>query len=116
MTKVEPKTEYYYRYDNGHSDAYGPLLSTHRVLRRTPKGLYVLAWEYKETYIGNAWIKKFAYPTIEEAKRSFIARKERQVELLTAQLRSASAQLTHAKANHWDQSFYNKGLNFNDLL
>lgn len=40
--------------------------------------------------------KKFACPTIEEAKESFIARKKRQIKILKSQLRKAESALYQA--------------------
>ena len=42
--------------------------------------------------------KKFAYPTIEEAKRAFLLRKQRQIKILTENLKRAKMELGLAES------------------
>ena len=95
--------EYYYRYVDGGDPHVGPQLSQHRVIRRTDNSTIVLAWDWMEKRIQNNWVKKFAYPTIAEARTAYIMRKRRQIRILTAQLEQATAALTNAEADRWDQ-------------
>lgn len=79
-------------------------LRTYRVARHTPKG----AWLYHHFYFGSSPAefnrrdcrfvritdgKMFAHPTREGALASFIARKTRQMKILSAQLRRAALAL-----------------------
>lgn len=70
------------------------------LVRKTPKGYWISAdRNYKEGSIGFKWHRKrwvskttrkrYAYPTKEQAMEGFVARKRRQVTILTAQLERA---------------------------
>lgn len=92
------KEQYYSVCINADGDTFGksPLYVEARwypVTRRTPKG----AW------IGGKFVKlnarkKYACETLEDAIESFIARKEKQVKILTAQLETAKLALSKVKA------------------
>lgn len=112
------QTEYekWYRYED---DRYGYInefeeSSGYRVhinlqvfvcVRTTPKGVWLIpeydlwSWENgQRDYVSKKFVlraarKKYACPTIEEAKISFLRRKERQVEILTARLEWAQRAL-----------------------
>lgn len=80
-----------YRYHNDHDVM---VLETFNVLKRTPRG----AWIYdtdrrKRRFILDDSKKRFAYPTKDEAKTSFLARKARQVGILEAQLKNIRASI-----------------------
>lgn len=63
-------------------------LHSYEVLKETPKGVWIQAYGTKKFILQNAR-KKFACPTIEEAIESFIARKKRQIRILSGQLENA---------------------------
>ncbi len=102
MDVVKPDEEVFYRYDaiiySGGLDEFdNPLgvgttslrLSRYRVVRRTPKGVWVDGGFFKEKFVLLSARKKFACPTKKEAAVSFAARKKRQIGLLENQLRTA---------------------------
>ena len=81
--------EAYYRY----LDLYGGIqLFRYEVLRHTQKGAWVNDMGTKRFVLDGAH-KRFAVPTIEEARTSFIARKRRQTVILQSQLAGARAAL-----------------------
>jgi hypothetical protein len=77
-----------YRYEN---EADVVRLRTFHVQRRTPKGFWVRSnYDCRvKRFVLNTGRKRFAYPTEDLAKASFIARKERQIGLLDHQLECA---------------------------
>lgn len=87
--------EHYFRIENTSSpnELY---LTAKKVLRRTPKGLWVDDYGV-EKFINNSHKKQFAHPTKELAMKAYIARRKRQVEILSAQLTGVEKQLQTAK-------------------
>ena len=97
--------EYWYRYEEVHyaASALTPgasrielRLMEYKVLKHTPKGVwidpyYVRGWAVsgERRFVRRNATKRFACPTIEEARESFLARKNRQIRILSAQLKSA---------------------------
>jgi hypothetical protein len=69
------------------------LLRKCKVLRETPKGVWVEKYAGDEVFIRNSATKKYAYSTIEEAKKGFIARKNAQLRILRAGVVRASKAL-----------------------
>jgi hypothetical protein len=68
-------------------------------VKRTPRGAWIVpagGWHTKQKFVLDGAGKRFAYPTIEAAKESFIARKTRQIALLEQNLIFANAALRHA--------------------
>lgn len=65
------------------------------VIKETPKGYWIDIWPKK--WVSKNGKKRFAYPTQEEAKISFIKRRERQVTILSNQLKNAKLELEMAK-------------------
>ena len=63
-----------------------------RVLRKTPCGVWINEG-YRERFILTDARKHFACPTVEEAKASYIARKGRQIRILSGKLRKAKLAL-----------------------
>jgi len=63
-------------------------MSTYAITRTTDK-CYVIDEFGKDKFILKNSTRKFAYPTIAEAKFSFLKRKKRQIEILTRQLHQA---------------------------
>ena len=93
--------EYYYRYFDGAMSFYWnqPEPDRFKVLSHTPCGVWI---ECDSNPSGKKWIhndsrKKWAWPTIEGAQRSFICRKERQMEILEMQLDYARRCLEEAR-------------------
>lgn len=71
-----------------------------RLVKETPKGYWItydwdLSNEYKK-WVSKNGEKRFAYPTKEEARYSFLRRKEAQVAILNRQLRRAETALSKA--------------------
>jgi len=81
------------------SEEYGPStcrieLQTFDVIRHTPKGVWILDWNYTwdphyERWIGHEHNKRYACETKELAMESFLARKRRQIHILRNQLNNA---------------------------
>lgn len=93
----EPEGECYYRYyDSGGEYVY---LHAFRVLRRTPKGVWVETEGYPryERFVLDSGRRRFCYPTLEEAWASFLKRKERQLLILSAQHDTVAKLLDAAK-------------------
>lgn len=93
----------YHRYE-GYTDAERTIIDHYHftVARRTPKGVWLKVWG-KEKFVLDTGQKRFAYPTIKEARASFIARKKRHIRLLSAQLNAAEILLDKALAGEWDE-------------
>ncbi len=63
------------------------VLLTYNIVRLTPKGAWVSGFPGdKPRFVLNSARKRFACPTKEEAMTSFVARKNRQIRILTSQL------------------------------
>ena len=105
--------EYYYRYRdyssciedfNVDGDFFPTSASTvrlevrkYKVIKHTPKGVWIEEnWVHKR-FILNDSRKKWAYATKEEAARSFFRRKKSQVKLLSRQLQQAELALVGAE-------------------
>lgn len=78
-------------------------LYSFEVRRHTPKGVWI--WDNHqngaERFICHTWTKRFALPSIEEAKLSFIKRKERQAGIYEARARTAREAIALAQANSY---------------
>ena len=110
----EPTSYFRYeevRYGTGYTDVHGEYVSTgsyvelqlreFRVIRRTPCGVRIDDYRSEHgRFISREWNKQWACPTVEEARLSFIARKERQIRILRAQLKQAKEALGKAAAGH----------------
>lgn len=82
---------FWYRYDVNLYCAETPeiVLSRIEVIRTTPKGVWLASHDkLEERFVRNNARKRYAYPTVEEAKQSFIMRKRRQVVILAFQLKA----------------------------
>jgi hypothetical protein len=99
--------EVYYRYEErsvgeGYTDERGEYISTgshvevkletFEVLRHTAKGVWIRN-PYRDNgvhgdrqFINDSWRKRFAAPTPEDAFRSFVARKSKQIRLLESKV------------------------------
>jgi hypothetical protein len=69
------------------------------LIRRTPKGVWIRDTGGGERFICHTWRKRYALPSIDEAKHSFIKRKERQAGIYEARARTAREALALAQAN-----------------
>jgi hypothetical protein len=76
-------------------------LNAYPVIRRTPKGVWIRDIGGDSRFICDNWTKRYALPTVEEAKRSFIKRKERQAGIYEARARTAREAITLANANRY---------------
>lgn len=107
----QPGKEYWYRITDyrtaGGVDEWGDIipgsgsshlrLEMYEVVKHTPKGVWIyLGWEGKRFVLRDAR-KRFACPTKEEALESFMARKRRQIRILTAQRKNAKEALRLAE-------------------
>ncbi|RLI66843.1 MAG: hypothetical protein DRO67_00270 [Candidatus Asgardarchaeum californiense] len=113
-------TEYLYRYEeiryslgvNYFDNPYpGYRLAVHcnkyKIIKRTPKGAwirYCTGFPEFDKYENKKFVlltarKKFACETKEEARKSFIARKKRQIEILKAYLEQAETSLYIAETD-----------------
>ena len=94
-------TEYYYRFEEQSysvADEWGDHSHSHlvlhlrklKVLRKTPKGVQLIGLQHgtnNPRFVNNDHVKRFAYPTIEEAATSFQARKNRQISIYEAKIK-----------------------------
>ena len=97
----------FYRYEEYYSGDFYTVkvrLITLNLHKETPQGYWIGWGRYAPDYLrGNSrWVsktgrKRYAYPTKEEAMTSFLARKEKQVKILKAQLRKAEGALHEGK-------------------
>lgn len=71
-------TEYYYRVFDPYASVGKPRLARFRVLRRTPKGVWIDEYGV-ERFILNKARRRWAYPTIELAEDSYRQRKRWQI-------------------------------------
>ena len=76
-------------------------LNTFPVLRHTPKGVWIRDHGGDRRFICNSWTKRYALPSIEEAKHSFIKRKERQAGIYEARARTARQVLNFINADKY---------------
>lgn len=103
-------------------------LKTYYVYKLTPKGCWIIDESahyqsqnypeyfecniksdydliFKKFILTNAG-KKFAYPTLEEAQRSYLRRKECQIRLLSDRLKRAESFYKAAKEGKWDKGVF----------
>ena len=64
-------------------------LTKYKVISLTPKGAWLMV-DGRQRWTKRDAIKRFACPTIEEAKESFIARKTKQIAIYHARIKRAS--------------------------
>lgn len=90
-----------YRYVN-----YGVsvVLLKYPIIKNTPKGCWVRDYSSRgdRRHVCNNTRKRFAFPTAEEARVSFVARKRRQIKILQAQLDWTRKALGKAERNEID--------------
>lgn len=87
------KAKVLYRYKDKGGEIY---LEEFRVYKNTPKGYWIKTYPLlpKLTFVLDIGRKRYAYPTLELAKESFLARKTRQIIILTAYLDNVKAART----------------------
>ncbi|TPJ51625.1 MULTISPECIES: hypothetical protein [unclassified Mesorhizobium] len=86
----------WYRYEDSASNRTSIHLSRYRVLRETPKGVWLDDYG-QGRFVLNGAGKRWAYPTIEQARESFLIRKRRQVQHLKHYLAHAEIVLAAAE-------------------
>lgn len=69
-------------------------LHEYPVKKETRKGYWIDECFGNLKWVSKTSRKRFAHPTIEEARKSFRKRKERQIAILTARLKRAKAALS----------------------
>jgi hypothetical protein len=72
-------------------------LHKYQIIKETPKGVWIKRNYIKDKFILLTAKKKFACRTKEEALESFIARKNRQIEILSGQLEIAKLAKKYAE-------------------
>lgn len=106
----------FYRYED--STYSGVRMVEFNLIKETPEGYWIMDG-FDKRWVSKTGKKRYAYPTQAEALTSYIARKSRQKELLTAQLNNTRQRLEHAcklrdgaakevgypmpRASSWDQ-------------
>ena len=89
----------YYRYDSTQTtNGVSVWLQTHQVIKQTPKGTWIDVYG-KKRFILKSARKHYTCETIELAKESFIARKNRQIRILKHQLRNAQLAIEEINEN-----------------
>jgi hypothetical protein len=90
-----------YRYvDRQDTDGLSIWCSEYLVLADTPRGYWINSWGMgtrRDKWVSGHSVKRFAYPTKEEAMVNFKARKARQIKILTSQLSQATDAYAMAK-------------------
>jgi len=79
------------------------------VVKHTPKGVQLTEYYggddcfsgYGQRFVLNESRKQYACPTIEKAKESFIARKNKQISIYQARINSAKEALDIINGEHW---------------
>jgi hypothetical protein len=95
----------FYRYDEIIYDApYREIKLTMTIfslVKETKKGYWIkeslFGMSHGKRWVSKTSVKRYAYPTKEEALQSFIKRKERQIRILTSRLNVAQDALKEAK-------------------
>lgn len=97
----------WYRYGNIGSYIY---LGEYKVIKVTPKGVWIKECYDKDRFILRSSVKRFACPTKELAMVSFVKRKERQLVILESQINNVKEALVNAR----DPSSLNKPVGLSD--
>ena len=91
---IDDTAEYYYRFEAW----YIHFEVKHcKVLRETPKGVWVEEPNGKKHIVYHDALKKYAYPTLEEAYNNFMKRRRKRHKLLQRQLEANESVLRNAK-------------------
>lgn len=89
--------QFYYRFEDAYDADSKPYLLKFRVLRRTPRGVMIHEYGREKFVLDGINDKRYAYPTEEDALRSYLARKRRAILILTHQLAKQQAMLLRAE-------------------
>lgn len=90
---MSDEAEYWYRYDEYETTSGMRVLQhKYRVLKHTPCGVQLNTWGGPKFVLRDAR-KRWACPTDEEARESYMARKRRQISILESQLKRAKTGL-----------------------
>lgn len=93
--RLDGPHKFLYRVDGCSFEPY-LFCAAYKVVRETAKGVWIDVYG-KERFVLSGAIKRYAYPTKDEALHSFIKRKERQMKILQAQLERIATQLAATK-------------------
>lgn len=74
------------------------------IIKRTPKGVWI-SLNHNKRFVLNNSRKHFACATIEEAKKSFLARKKAQLRIYRARIRRAEKAIALAQGGKFDTDF-----------
>lgn len=110
---MEHKIEVWYRYREifysiGVDDYGDPIpgigrieirLEEYPVIKKTPCGAWIETY-FERRFVNLNWNKRFAVPTIDEARKSFIARKKREIQLMESRAKTARRSLAVA-SDEW---------------
>lgn len=104
------ENEIYYREENarGSDDILAISVIRFRVVKRTPRGRWIApTWDHDarfKKFVLDGVGKRYAYPTREEARASFIIRKRREIQHCAAQLDRAKRYLKLAETGKFGTS------------
>lgn len=83
-------------------------VSKYPVMKHTPKGVWLDIYDQKKFVLRDAR-KRYACPTMEEALESFVARKKRQIRILSTRLRHAEDAIMKAEYQYGDKEKRKQG-------
>lgn len=111
-----PEIEVWYRYEGTVYEDSGAYIhvAAYPVKRRTPRGVWLDTYGL-EKFVLNDSVKRYAYPTKQEALVSFVRRKSRQVRILAAQHDRAEILYAAGKAKLESESYENERSDPNEL-
>lgn len=72
------------------------------VVKKTPKGAFIYDDVGKRRFICDNWYCKFANPTVEGARRDFIARKRKLIAVQERRIRDARLAIATAERNEFE--------------
>lgn len=107
--------EKYYRYTDIQSTYPIIRLEEFEVIKHTPCGVWIKLWANKKKFILNNTHKKWACPTIELAKESFIKRKEKQYKIYKARADHVKLVLDNITDGKWQEMQEHSLFNFDYL-
>lgn len=89
-------------YEDGSSyvDIY---IRSFQTIRQTPQGYWINDYG-KDRWVSNNSKKRYAYPTVAEAKINFIKRKKKYLQILKSKVKQTEAILVEALKPGWDPS------------
>ena len=89
--------EWFYRYEDAYNSEEKPYLLKFRVLRHTPRGVMIHEYGREKFVLAGVNGKRYAYPTEEDALRSYLARKRRAIAILQHSLHKQQRMLYRAE-------------------